>query len=221
MIDKICQGVQDAVAGIADGSVILVGGFGNAGEPVALLNALAETNPRELTIVSNNAGSGDEGIGQLILGGCVRKFICSFPRVTGADAFDKMYEEGKLELELTPQGTLAERIRAAGAGIPGFYTRTSVDTPLAEGKEVREFAGLDYVLEEAIYGDVALVKAAVGDRWGNLTYTMSSRNFNPVMAMGAETTIAQVSEIVDLGGIDPEQVITPSIFVDKVVEVEG
>jgi len=221
MIDKFCQGVEDAVAGIADGSVVLVGGFGNAGEPIALLNALAENKPRALTIVSNNAGSGDEGIGQLILGGCVKKFICSFPRVTGADAFDKMYEQGLIELEITPQGTLAERIRAAGAGIPGFYTRTSVDTPLAEGKEVRDFAGLDYVLEEAIYGDVALVKAAVGDRWGNLTYTMSSRNFNPVMAMGAKTTIAQVSEIVDLGGIDPEQVITPSIFVDKVVEVEA
>jgi len=220
MIDKRCQGVEDAVAGIADGSVILVGGFGNAGEPVSLLNALAKTKPRELTIVSNNAGSGDEGIGQLILGGCVRKFICSFPRVTGADAFDKLYERGEIELEITPQGTLAERIRAAGAGIPGFYTRTSVDTPLAEGKEVREFAGLDYVLEKAIFGDVALVKATMGDRWGNLTYTMSSRNFNPVMAMGARTTIAQVSEIVDLGGIQPEQVITPSIFVDKVVKVE-
>jgi 3-oxoadipate CoA-transferase alpha subunit len=221
MIDKRCQGVADAVAGIPDGAVILVGGFGNAGEPVALLNALAETKPRELTIVSNNAGSGDQGIGQLILGGCVRKFICSFPRVAGADAFDRLYEKGEIELEITPQGTLAERIRAAGAGIPGFYTRTSVDTPLAEGKEVRAFAGLDYVLEEAIYGDVALVKAAVGDRWGNLTYTMTSRNFNPVMAMGARTTIAQVSEIVDLGGIEPEQVITPSIFVDKVVQVEG
>ena len=221
MIDKRCGGRGEAVTGIGDGSVILVGGFGNSGEPKELLNALAERKPRNLTIVSNNAGSGDEGIGQLILSGCVRKFICSFPRVTGADAFDKMYEEGKLELELTPQGTLAERIRAAGAGIPGFYTRTSVDTPLAEGKEVREFGGKDYVMEEAIYGDVALVKAAKGDRWGNLTYTMASRNFNPVMAMGAKTTIAQVGELVDLGGIEPEQVITPSIFVDKVVEVDS
>ncbi|MEE2760897.1 MAG: 3-oxoacid CoA-transferase subunit A [Pseudomonadota bacterium] len=221
MIDKRCGGLSEAVTGIGDGSVILVGGFGNSGEPKELLNALAERKPRNLTIVSNNAGSGDEGIGQLILSGCVRKFICSFPRVTGADAFDKMYEEGKLELELTPQGTLAERIRAAGAGIPGFYTRTSVDTPLAEGKEVREFGGKDYVMEEAIYGDVALVKAAKGDRWGNLTYTMASRNFNPVMAMGAKTTIAQIGELVDLGGIEPEQVITPSIFVDKVVEVDS
>lgn len=221
MIDKRCAGLGEAVNGIEDGSVVLVGGFGNAGEPIELLNALAERKPRNLTIVSNNAGSGDEGIGQLIIKGCVRKFICSFPRVAGADAFDKMYEEGKLELELTPQGTLAERIRAAGAGIPGFYTRTSVDTPLAEGKEVRDFGGKDYVMEEAIYGDVALVKAAKGDRWGNLTYTMSSRNFNPVMAMGAKTTIAQVGELVNLGSIEPEQVITPSIFVDKVVAVDS
>ena len=221
MIDKRCGGLGEAVTGVEDGSVILVGGFGNAGEPKELLNALAERKPRNLTIVSNNAGSGDEGIGQLIIKGCVRKFICSFPRVAGADAFDKMYDEGKLELELTPQGTLAERIRAAGAGIPGFYTRTSVDTPLAEGKEVRDFGGKDYVMEEAIYGDVALVKAAKGDRWGNLTYTMSSRNFNPVMAMGAKTTIAQVGELVNLGSIEPEQVITPSIFVDKVVAVDS
>ncbi|MEE2759891.1 MAG: 3-oxoacid CoA-transferase subunit A [Pseudomonadota bacterium] len=221
MIDKRCAGLGEAVNGIEDGSVVLVGGFGNAGEPIELLNALAERKPRNLTIVSNNAGSGDEGIGQLIIKGCVRKFICSFPRVAGADAFDKMYDEGKLELELTPQGTLAERIRAAGAGIPGFYTRTSVDTPLAEGKEVRDFGGKDYVMEEAIFGDVALVKAAKGDRWGNLTYTMSSRNFNPVMAMGAKTTIAQVGELVNLGSIEPEQVITPSIFVDKVVAVDS
>lgn len=221
MIDKRCASIEEAIAGIADGAVLLVGGFGNAGEPIQLLNALAMRGPKDLTVVSNNAGSGDEGIGRLLAGGCVRKFICSFPRVTGAVAFDELYERGEIELEITPQGTLAERIRAAGAGIPGFYTRTSVATPLAEGKEVREFNGKDYVLEEAIFGDVALVKAAKGDRWGNLTYTMSSRNFNPVMAMGAETTIAQVSELVELGDIEPEQVVTPSIFVDRLVEVEA
>ncbi|NQV54277.1 MAG: 3-oxoacid CoA-transferase subunit A [Rhodospirillales bacterium] len=221
MIDKQVASVEEAVAGIKDGAVILVGGFGNAGEPIQLLNALALLKPQGLTIVSNNAGSGEEGIGQLILGGCVKKFICSFPRVTGADAFDKLYAKGELELEIVPQGTLAERVRAAGAGIPAFYTRTSAETPLAEGKEIKVFKGKQHVLEHAIYGDVALVKAAKGDRWGNLTYTMSSRNFNPVMAMGAELTIAQVSEVVELGGIEPEQVITPSIFVDRIVQVEA
>ena len=219
MINKICQGIEDAVAGIEDGAVILVGGFGNAGEPIALLNALAARKPRELTIVSNNAGSGDEGIGQLILGGCVKKFICSFPRVTGADAFDKMYEEGLLELELTPQGTLAERIRAAGAGIPGFYTATAFGTPLAEGKPTMEFDGNQFVLERAIQADVALIKAKTADRWGNLAYTGTARNFNPIMAMAAKRTIAQVSEIIDPDPLDPEYIVTPGIFVERVVAV--
>lgn len=208
---------EEAVAGIADGAVILVGGFGNSGEPMELLDALAARKPRDLTIVSNNAGSGEEGIGKLLSEGCVSHFICSFPRVRGSVAFEKLYEAGKIDMELVPQGTIAERVRAAGAGIPGFYTRTSVGTPLAEGKEIREFDGEEYVFERAIKGDVALIKAHRGDRWGNLTYAKSARNFNPVMAMGAKLTISQVSEMVELGDIDPEHVITPGIFVDRVV----
>ncbi len=211
---------DEAIDGIADGAVILVGGFGNSGEPMALLDALAARQPRDLTIVSNNAGSGEQGIGKLLSEGCVGHFICSFPRVTGSVSFERLYQAGEIDMELVPQGTIAERVRAAGAGIPGFYTRTSFGTPLAEGKEVREFDGKPYVFERAIKGDVALVKAHRGDRWGNLTYTKSSRNFNPVMAMGAELTISQVSELVELGDIDPEHVITPSIFVDRIVQVE-
>ncbi len=187
---------------------------------MALLDALAARQPRDLTIVSNNAGSGEQGIGKLLSEGCVGHFICSFPRVTGSVSFERLYQAGEIDMELVPQGTIAERVRAAGAGIPGFYTRTSFGTPLAEGKEVREFDGKPYVFERAIKGDVALVKAHRGDRWGNLTYTKSSRNFNPVMAMGAELTISQVSELVELGDIDPEHVITPSIFVDRIVQVE-
>ncbi|MDA0239561.1 MAG: 3-oxoacid CoA-transferase subunit A [Proteobacteria bacterium] len=219
-MDKIQANIEMALEGIADGSVILIGGFGNAGEPIALLNALADKKPKDLTVVTNNAGSGEEGIGRLLSEGCVRKAVCSFPRVEGSVAFEKLYEAGKLELELVPQGTIAERVRSAGAGIPGFYTRTSFGTELGEGKEVREFDGVPYVFEEAIYGDVALVKAHRGDRWGNLTYLKSARNFNPVMAMGATVTVAQVSEVAELGDIDPEHVITPSIFVDRVVKVE-
>jgi 3-oxoacid CoA-transferase A subunit len=211
---------DEAIAGIEDGAVILVGGFGNSGEPMQLLDALAARKPRDLTIVSNNAGSGEQGIGKLLGEGCVTHFICSFPRVTGSVAFERLYEAGDIELEMVPQGTLAERVRAAGAGIPGFYTRTSFGTPLADGKEVREFDGEDYVFERAIKGDVALIKAQRGDRWGNLTYAKSSRNFNPVMAMGADLTISQVAEMVELGDIDPEHVITPGIFVDRVVRAE-
>jgi 3-oxoacid CoA-transferase subunit A len=214
---------SDAVAALdgllSDDMTIMAGGFGLCGIPENLIRAVMESGISGLTVISNNAGIDGAGLGLLLETNQTKKMVASY--VGENKLFEKQFLDGDLEVEFNPQGTLAERIRAAGAGIPGFYTRTSVDTPLAEGKEVREFAGLDYVLEEAIYGDVALVKAAVGDRWGNLTYTMASRNFNPVMAMGARTTIAQVSEIVDLGGIEPEQVITPSIFVDKVVQVES
>jgi 3-oxoadipate CoA-transferase alpha subunit len=211
---------DEAVEGIKDGAVVLVGGFGNSGEPMALLDALAACKPCGLTIVSNNAGSGEQGIGKLLSEGCVSHFICSFPRVTGSVAFEQLYDRGEIEMEMVPQGTLAERVRSAGAGIPGFYTRTSVGTPLAEGKEVREFDGEDYVFEHAIKGDVALVKAERGDRWGNLTYAKSARNFNPVMAMGADLTISQVDEMVELGDLDPEHVVTPGIFVDRVLLAE-
>jgi 3-oxoadipate CoA-transferase alpha subunit len=220
-LDKRVANLTEAVAGIPEGAVVLVGGFGNSGEPEELLTALAEVGAKDLTLVSNNAGSSEWGIGKLMMSGAVRKIICSFPRVQGSTAFEELYDAGKLELELVPQGTIAERVRAAGAGIPGFYTRTSYGTPLGEGKEVREFNGVPHVFEEAIYGDVAVVKAEKGDPWGNLTYAKSSRNFNPVMAMGAKLTIAQVRELVDLGDLDPENVITPGIFVDRVVQVEA
>ena len=220
-MDKRANNIEAAVEGIEDGAVVLIGGFGNAGEPIELLNALAERNLKDLTLVANGAGASEDGMGRLLASGGVRKATCSFPRVQGSVEFERLYESGELELELVPQGTLAERIRAAGAGIPGFYTRTSWGTELAEGKEVREFDGVPHVFEEAIHGDVALVKAERGDRWGNLTYQKSARNFNPVMAMGAALTIAQVSEIVELGDIDPELVVTPSIFVDRIIQVEA
>lgn len=220
-MDKRVNGLMEAVAEIPDGAVVLVGGFGNAGEPEELLTAMAEVGPKELTLVSNNAGSSEWGIGKLMISGCVKKIVCSFPRVAGSTAFEELYEDGRLELELVPQGTIAERVRAGGAGIPGFYARTSYGTPLGDGKEVREFDGVPYVFETAIRGDVAVVKARDGDPWGNLTYAKSSRNFNPVMAMAANLTIAQVSNLVELGDIDPEHVITPGIFVDRVVQVEA
>jgi 3-oxoadipate CoA-transferase alpha subunit len=205
MIDKTVESLREAVSVIGDGAIIHISGFGESGNPTELAHALIDQGARDLTLVNNNAGNGHVGLAALLESGQVRKMICSFPRSSHSVVFETMYRERRIELDVVPQGTLAERIRAAGAGIGGFYTRTTIGTPLAEGKEVRDFAGLDYVLEEAIYGDVALVKAAVGDRWGNLTYTMSSRNFNPVMAMGATNTIAQVGEIVDLGGITMER----------------
>lgn len=209
------------MAGIKDGSTVLIGGFGMMGEPRELCSALAETGVRGLTIVTNNAGSGERGIGQLMRNGCVDKIICSFPRVSGSVVFEELYEAGKLELELVPQGTIAERVRAGAAGIPAFYTQTSWGTELSKGKEIREFEGKSYVMERAIRGDAAIVRAHKGDRWGNLVYEKSLRNFNPVMAMGAEFTIAQVSQILDLGELDPESIVTPSIFVDRIVELEA
>lgn len=221
MIDKQCKSAAEAVEGIKDGAVILVGGFGQTGEPMDLLDAIAARGLKDLTIVANGGGSGEHGIGRLLAAGCVRKLVCSFPRVPGSVAFEELYEQRAIELEIVPQGTIAERVRAGGAGIPAFYVPTGAGTELADGKELREFEGRTFVMEHAIKGDVAVIKADRADRWGNLTYRLSARNFNPVMAMGAELTIAQVEECVPLGGMDPETIITPSIFVDRVVEIPG
>ena len=218
MINKIVSSLQEAVAGIPDGSTILIGGFGGAGMPSALMSALIEQGARDLTVVNNNAGNGDTGLAALIAAKQVRKIVCSFPRQTDSWHFDKAYRAGELELELVPQGTLAERIRAAGAGIGAFFTPTAFGTRLAEGKETRRINGRDYVLEHPIHADYALIKADRGDRWGNLTYRMTARNFGPIMASAAKCTIAQVRETVELGQIDPEAVVTPGIFVKRVVK---
>ena len=221
MISKIVPNLHAAVQGIQDGSIVLIGGFGGAGQPHELIDALIAQGARDLTIVSNNAGNGTTGIAALLQNGQVSKVICSFPRQADSFVFDGLYRAGKLELELVPQGTLAERIRAGGAGVGGFYTRTAVGTPLADGKEVRTIDGVDYVFELPIKADVALIKALVADRWGNLTYCKTARNFGPIMATAARLTIAQVSEIVELGQIDPEIVVTPSAYVNRVVRVTG
>lgn len=207
---------SDALDGIHDGATILVSGFGDAGMPHQLLYALISKGTKDLTVITNNAGIGETGIGALLAAGRVRKLICSFPRTAEPSVFEKLYAEGKIELELVPQGTLSERIRAAGAGIGGFYTRTAVGTQLAEGKEVREIDGEEFVFEQPFKCDVALIKADTADRWGNLTYRLSARNFGPVMACAAALTIAQVRQVVELGGIAPEDVVTPGIFVSKV-----
>jgi 3-oxoadipate CoA-transferase, alpha subunit len=219
MINKIVKTVAEAVAGIRDGSVVLLGGFGSIGLPYVLVEGLLEQGAKDLTVVANNAGIGRTGLAKLFDANRVRKIICSYPRTADPIAFLEAYRAGRVELEVMPQGTMAERMRAAGAGIPAFYTPTSVGTKLAEGKEEREFGGRKYVLEEALYGDVALVEAWEADRWGNLTYRSSARNFNPVMAMAAKLTIAQAQHIVELGALDPEQVPTPGIFVDRVLHV--
>ena len=219
MINKIVHSVADAMAGIRDGSVVLIGGFGSIGQPNALIDGLIEQGASDLIVVANNAGVGRIGLARLMEMGRVRKVICSYPRTTDPVVFEELYRAGRIELEVMPQGTMAERIRAAGAGIAAFYTPTSVGTLLAKGKEVREFAGRQYVLEEAFFGDVALVEAWEADRWGNLTYKSSARNFNPVMATAATLTIAQAQHIVDLGGLDPERIGTPGIFVNRVVHV--
>lgn len=221
MINKIVQTLDEAVAGIADGSTVLVGGFGGAGQPMALIDALIEQGAKELVIVNNNAGNADIGLAALMKAGRVRKIICSFPRQADSYVFDDLYRAGKIELELVPQGTLAERVRAGGAGIGGFYTRTGVGTMLAQGKEVRHIDGEDYLFEAPIKADVALIKAKCGDRWGNLTYNKTARNFGPVHATAAQLTIAQVDEIAQLGDIDPEAVVTPGIFVHRVVQVKS
>jgi len=219
MIDKRVDSVEAAVAGIEDGAIVLISGFGEAGNPTELIHALIESGPRDLTVVNNNAGNGRHGLAKLIGSGLVRKMICTYPRSSHSYVFEEVYRAGRIELEIVPQGTLAERIRAAGAGIGAFFTPTTVGTPLAEGKEVRRIDGVDQVLEYALHADVALVKAERADRWGNLTYRMAARNFAPIMCTAAKLTIAQVREVVDLGDLDPEAVVTPGIFVDRVVGV--
>ena len=219
MINKIVQTMADAMAGVKDGSTVLIGGFGSVGQPVHLIEALIEQGAKDLTVVSNNPGQGRAGLARLFDVGHVRKVICSFPRSSDPVVFEELYRAGKLELEIVPQGTMAERMRAAGAGIPAFYTATSVGTPLAEGKETREFAGRTYVLEHALKGDLALVEAWEADRWGNLTFRDSGRNFNPVMAMAGELTVVQSQHIVELGALDPERVVTPGIYVNRVIHV--
>ena len=219
MIDKTAPSPAEALAGIADGSTVMIGGFGGAGQPNELIDALIEQGARDLVIVNNNAGNGETGLAALLKTGRVRKIICSFPRQADSQVFDGLYRSGKLELELVPQGNLAERIRAGGAGIGGFFTPTGYGTLLAEGKETREIDGRMYVLESPIHADVALIKAERGDRWGNLTYRMTARNFGPIMAMAAKRAIASVHEIVALGELDPETIVTPGIFVQQVVKV--
>jgi 3-oxoadipate CoA-transferase, alpha subunit len=225
MINKICKGIPDALSGIKDGSTVLIGGFGTAGIPNELINGLIEHGVRELTVVNNNAGNGDTGLAALLKAGRVRKIICSFPRQADSFVFDELYRSGKIELELVPQGNLAERLRAAGAGVGAFYTPTGFGTELAlnaDGtpKETRRINGKDYVLEYPIYGDVALIKAETGDRWGNLTFRKAARNFGPVMATAAKCTIATVHDVVELGKMDPESIVTPGIFVSRIVKIE-
>ncbi|MES2939900.1 MAG: 3-oxoacid CoA-transferase subunit A [Pseudomonadota bacterium] len=219
MIDKTASSVADALAGIADGSTVLIGGFGTAGIPDELIDGLVEQGARDLTVVNNNAGNGDAGLAALLKAGRVRKIICSFPRQVDSWVFDDLYRSGRIELELVPQGNLAERIRAAGAGIGGFFTPTGYGTELAKGKETREIDGRMHVFESPIHGDLALIKAERGDRWGNLTYRKAARNFGPVMATAARRTVATVHEIVPLGALDPETVVTPGIFVSRIVRV--
>jgi 3-oxoadipate CoA-transferase alpha subunit len=219
MIDKIAPSIADALAGVRDGATVLIGGFGTAGIPSELIDGLIAQGARELTVVNNNAGNGDTGLAALLAAGRVRKIVCSFPRQADSHVFDALYRSGRIELELVPQGNLAERLRAAGAGIGAFFTPTGHGTPLAEGKETRVIDGRPYVLEYPIHGDVALIKAERGDRWGNLVYRKAARNFGPVMAMAAKRTVASVHEVVELGALDPETVVTPGIFVHRVVRI--
>ena len=219
MIDKIQSNCAQAVAGVRDGDTVMTSGFGGAGLPTALVEALIDQGARELVIVNNNAGNGETGLAALMKAGRVRKIICSFPRQADSHVFDGLYRSGRIELELVPQGNLAERIRAAGAGIAGFFTPTGYGTDLAKGKETRRIDGRDYVLETPIHGDFALIKAYQGDRWGNLVFRKAARNFGPVMAMAARCTVAQVDEVVPLGALDPEHIVTPGIFVHRVVAV--
>ena len=219
MINKIVQSMEQAMADIRDGAVVLLGGFGSIGQPNVLIDGLIENGAKDLTVVSNNAGVGRAGLALLLELGRVRKIICSYPRSAGSVVFEELYRAGKVALEVVPQGTMAERLRAAGAGIPAFFTPTGIGTKLAAGKEQREIAGRKYLLEEALAGDVALVEAWEADRWGNLIYRSSARNFNPVMATAAKLTIAQAQHIVDLGALDPEKIATPGIYVDRVLHV--
>jgi 3-oxoadipate CoA-transferase alpha subunit len=219
LINKKCPSAAEAVADIPDGSVVMVGGFGASGSPIELIHALIDQGAKDLTLINNNTGNGEVGLAALIANGQVRKMICSFPRSSQSKIFPLLYREGKIELELVPQGTLAERIRAAGSGIPAFYTPTTVGTVLATGKETREFDGRTYVMEPWLPADFALIKCEVADPWGNLTFNKTARNFSPIMCMAATVTIVQTRALLAAGDIDPEHVVTPGIFVNRVVEV--
>ena len=225
MINKVAASIAQALSGIQDGATVLIGGFGTAGIPNELIDGLIEQGASELTVVNNNAGNGHTGLAALLKTGRVRKVICSFPRQADSHVFDELYRQGKIELELVPQGNLAERLRAAGAGVGGFFTRTGFGTELAKyadgsPKEIRVIAGKSYVLEFPIHGDVALIKAECGDRWGNLVYRKAARNFGPVMATAAKRTVATVHEIVELGALDPEVIVTPGIHVSRIVKID-
>jgi 3-oxoacid CoA-transferase A subunit len=217
MIDKIVASAEEAVSVVKDGDTVMIGGFGSSGVPFQLIEALRLRKARDLTVISNNAGVGDEGIGGLLRDRLVRKVVCSYPRSYGSVWFEKLYDEGAIELELVPQGTMAERMRAAGGGVGGFYTRTGYGTKLAEGKETRVMDGKGYVLERPLPADVALLKAALADRWGNLVYDTAGRNFNPIMAMAARSTVAEVGAVVPLGELRAECVVTPGVYVQRVV----
>jgi len=220
MINKIAPSIEAALADVKDGSTVMIGGFGTAGIPNELIDGLIAQGAKDLVIVNNNAGNADTGLAALLKAGRVRKIICSFPRQADSYVFDELYRSGKLELELVPQGNLAERIRAAGAGVGAFFSPTGYGTDLAKGKETREINGKHYVLEMPIHGDVALIRAEKGDRWGNLVYRKAARNFGPVMATAARLTVATVHEVVELGALDPESVVTPGIFVSKIVRID-
>lgn len=219
MTARVCDDVDAALADVADGATVLIGGFGKVGMPVALVDGLIRQGASDLVIVSNNAGNGDTGVAALLAAGRVRKVVCSYPRQTDSWVFDRLYRAGEVELELVPQGTLAERMRAAGAGIGAFYCPTGAGTPLAEGKEVREFDGRPHVLELPLRGDVALIRAHRADRLGNLVYRKTARNFGPVMATAARTVVVEVGDVVEIGALDPETVVTPGIYVDRIVRV--
>jgi len=221
VVNKIVPGLREALAGIHDGATIMIGGFGNAGMPRELIDGLIDHGATNLTIVNNNAGNGETGLAALLAARRVKKIICSFPRQSDSYVFDGLYRSGELELELTPQGNLAERIRAAGAGVGAFFSPTGYGTLLAEGKETRLINGKNYVLEYPIHADFALIKALKADRWGNLVYRKAARNFGPIMAMAATCTIAQVDQVVELGELDPEVIVTPGIFVQRIVQVNG
>jgi len=219
MIDKIVPSIEAALADVPDGATVMIGGFGSAGQPAELIDGLIAQGAKDLVIVNNNAGNGDTGLAALLKAGRVRKIICSFPRQIDSYVFDGLYREGRIELELVPQGNLAERIRAAGAGIGAFFTPTGYGTELARDKETREIGGRGYVLEYPIHADFALIKAERGDRWGNLVYRKTARNFGPIMATAAKTTVATVHEVAELGSLDPEAIVTPGLFVSRLVPI--
>ena len=219
MIDKRVNSITEALADISDGATVMIGGFGEAGSPIELIHGLIDLGAKNLTVINNNTGNGEVGLAALIGNGQVAKMICSYPRSSHSKVFPELYRAGQIELEIVPQGTLAERIRAGGAGIPAFYTATTVDTPLAEGKETRNFNGRDYVLEYGLTADFALIKSEQADLLGNLTYNKTARNFNPIMCSAAKMTIVQSRKIVAIGDIDPEQVVTPNIYVNRIIEV--